>query len=506
MNTPLNPEAQAGPRQPWKLSVTQKVWLGFGLALALLLAVVVTAVRSQREFVASTEAVLRTHEVIDELEDIPALLAAAESNQRGYWLTGDARMLANFELAAAQLPPRLQSVRRLTSDHPRLQQRLDQLGSIIEQKLAQLRDAAAARRPDGDETARQKALAIQGVSHTETIREMSAVLVKEERALLAERTAWSAGHARATEIFLLLSGALGIITVWLAGTEVRRDLRARDQARAELYQLNETLEARVTERTAELQAASEELEAFSSSVSHDLRAPLRAIDGFSKILVTEHGQELSSEAREALQLVRANTQQMGQLIDDLLNFARLNRQPLQKETVLPTTLVSAILAELRATGENHAGEIVVGDLPACPADPALLKVVWTNLLSNALKYTRKRDAARIEIGALPGDAWRAAGDGHGAPSPVTPHASRLTRHTSPVYFVRDNGVGFNMAYADKIFGVFQRLHRAEDYEGTGVGLATVQRIIQRHGGNVWAEAELNNGATFYFTLEPAQCS
>jgi len=241
---------------------------------------------------------------------------------------------------------------------------------------------------------------------------------------------------------------------------------------------NAELERRVLERTAQLEAANQELESFSYSVSHDLRSPLRAIEGFTRILVEDHAGELGPKAQGYLERVRRNALRMGTLIDDLLQFSRLSRKELQKQEVEPAALVHQVLEELDPAAEGRDVRVDVGDLPACDADPAMLKQVYANLLSNALKFSQYRSPAVVRVAAE-----RRGGD--------------------VVYSVSDNGAGFDMRYADKLFGVFQRLHRAEEYEGTGVGLAIVQRIIHRHGGEVWAASAPDEGATFYFTLPRA---
>jgi signal transduction histidine kinase len=240
-------------------------------------------------------------------------------------------------------------------------------------------------------------------------------------------------------------------------------------------QINADLERRVKERTVQLESANHELEAFSYSVSHDLRSPLRAIDGFSQVMLDRFGPQLPDEGQRYLATIREGAQKMGALIDDLLSFARLNRKAVTRRPFDTGKLVRSALDELGFPWPGRQVELRLGELPPSVGDPALLKQVWLNLLSNALKYTRKRASALLEIGCIKIDGVDA-------------------------FFVRDNGTGFDMQFADKLFGVFQRLHRAEDYEGTGVGLAIVQRIIHRHGGRVWADAAPDKGATFFFTL------
>jgi light-regulated signal transduction histidine kinase (bacteriophytochrome) len=235
------------------------------------------------------------------------------------------------------------------------------------------------------------------------------------------------------------------------------------------------LERMVAERTLELASANQELEAFSYSVAHDLRAPLRRIDGFSQLLLEDYAGKLDAEGSKYLQQIRKSAQEMGRLIDDLLALSRVTRSELRRERVDLTTLARSILARLQKNEPGRKAKLVISAGLSANGDTHLLSVVLENLLGNAWKFTGKRPLARIEVGARQEEGQR-------------------------VFFVRDNGAGFDMAYAHKLFGPFQRLHSAAEFEGTGIGLATVQRIVRRHGGRVWAEAEVGRGATFYFTL------
>jgi len=236
----------------------------------------------------------------------------------------------------------------------------------------------------------------------------------------------------------------------------------------------EELEIRVRERTSALEAANKELESFSYSVSHDLRAPLRAIDGFSRIVQEDYAAKLDAEGRRLLGVIRDNSRKMGQLIDDLLEYSRLGRKPLSSAEIDMRRLVEEVLGELQASG-GSSPRLDVGALPPARGDATLLKRVWTNLLANAVKFSSKRGQPVIEV----------SGQENGAQC---------------VYCVKDNGAGFDMRYHEKLFKVFQRLHREDEFEGTGVGLAIVQRVISRHGGRVWAEGKVDEGAAFYVSL------
>jgi light-regulated signal transduction histidine kinase (bacteriophytochrome) len=239
--------------------------------------------------------------------------------------------------------------------------------------------------------------------------------------------------------------------------------------------INAELEERVRQRTEQVEAINKELEAFTYSVSHDLRAPLRGMSGFARVLEEDYGERLDDDGRRYLEIIKSNAAQMGRLIDDLLSLSRLGRQPLKAATIAIDQLARDAFREASADDQRRNIEFTVDPIPECRGDASLMRQVLINLLSNAVKFTRHASPARIHVGSV-------------------------SQNGETVYFIRDNGAGFDMRYAGKLFGVFQRLHGPEEFAGTGVGLAIVKRIIERHGGRIWAEGEPGKGATFYFTL------
>jgi two-component system sensor histidine kinase/response regulator len=263
----------------------------------------------------------------------------------------------------------------------------------------------------------------------------------------------------------------------IANEALQAEITERQRIQEKIRRINGELEQRVSDRTAELALSNEELEAFTYSVAHDLQAPLRNIESYAQMLEEDFGSQVPLEARQYLTRIAARSRDMARLVSDLLNLSRLGKQSLNRQEISLNAIVEELIAAIQ--NETTGRKIIwqIDDLPSLPCDPSLVRQVFANLLSNAVKYSQPRDEARIELG-------------------------HVTKDTETANFVRDNGVGFDMKYSDKLFGVFQRLHAASDFEGTGVGLATVARIVRRHGGRVWAEGQEGNGAVFYFTLTP----
>lgn len=358
-----------------------------------------------------------------------------------------------------------------TADNPIQQQRIPDLEQKIANRLETMEGTRRLRDTQGIETVQQRILSGVGPVAMDSIRAVLGAMATEEKRLLELRTADVKKNA---DVLLEISAAVIVVISLFLGwllMVIRRQMVERKQAEQAIENLNADLQ----QQTKQLEVANKELEGFSYSVSHDLRAPLRAIDGYALMLEEDYRDRLDEEAVRYLSVIRGNSKRMGLLIDDLLTFSRLGRQDLAKGQLNMNKLVQEVIDEALLQEGGKAAKIEVGQLPPAKADRALLRQVWVNLISNALKYSGKSPNPSIEV-------------------------SGCTEGIENVYSVKDNGVGFSMEYVQKLFGVFQRLHRVEEFSGTGVGLAIVQRLVTRHGGRVWAEGAVNKGAKFSFTL------
>jgi signal transduction histidine kinase len=484
MDEPAPPETSS---EPFRRALARAVAVPFILlaALALALALGVTSlVRSAR----LTE---RSDQVLTQCSRLRELLVDRETALRGYLLSGNAAFLQPLVLAEEQLPDAFARLRALVGEEREQQERISRVEHLAN---AWLTFAAEERLNFVEGKDYITAVAHgSGNSLMEGMRgELDGLVAVEQ-----ERRA-SRAHNAALEGRLLFAAGVGwvlvlaaVLAYWgrrqllelsrdheaaLAGLEKQNAaLRAAEK---EMAELNTSLERRVEERTAALSAANRDLEGFTYSVSHDLRAPLRQVAGFAEVLDATAGPKLDVTERRALATLRDSARHSGQLMDDLLRFSRMSRQELRTFSVNLASLVQSARDSLAHELEGRDVEWTVGPLPTVRGDPSMLLLVWRNLLGNALKYTRGRTPARIEVGSAPGGALE------------------------DVFYVRDNGVGFEMGYADRLFGVFQRLHGTE-FEGTGIGLASVRRIVERHGGRVWAEAVPGHGATFYWAIPRA---
>ncbi len=442
----------------------RKTLFGFVASGVLLVSVFALAILAVRGYEDTSRWVAHSYQVVAELEGLAASLAEAESVWRGFMGSGERSYLEERAAVLIRLDRHLQAVKQLTVDNADQQSRLRELESTLDMRHEQIDELIALAQSHGLAVA-QRAPLTEDV-HKATLRVSVQIdeLQHEESKLLAKRrgedAAWS--HGLIAAFVTLLVTVVGVLA-WLC-LRVRSETRARARHAAALDRLNVSL-----------QAANRELESFSYSVSHDLRSPLRAIDGYSLMLEEDYAPRLDETARRYIKTIRAGSQRMAALIDDLLTFSRLSRQSLNRQTVDMNMLARRAAKEVLDIQPEPKPAVDIEQLPPIPGDPALLRQVWTNLIGNAVKYSSKSAAPQVRI--------RAHAEG------------RQVR-----YEVQDNGVGFDMKYADKLFGVFQRLHSMDEYPGTGVGLAIVQRIINRHAGKVSAHGERGKGATFGFTL------
>lgn len=433
-------------------------------------------------------------------------LLDADGGARDNLLTTSRRAYARYESAVERLPADLAVLENAIID-PQLRQSLVDMGTAVTDELAVL-SRLVGKPPPGFPRMGELAALNRSAENLDRIRTLSDTMQKRQTTLATEESQRTY-QSRLLYFFSFLAGSIvcamgGVVAALVLASGVRRraaavatnadrlahglppeplpvgedeiglvDARLREAAR-----LLQTRELQLRDRSMALETANRELEAFSYSVSHDLRAPLRAIDGFSDALEQDCEDSLSSTGRDCLRRIRAAARRMGTLIDDLLNLSRLTRVEVRRQPVDLGQSATAILADLARHCPSRQVDVQVAQGLMADADPELVHIALQNLIDNAWKYTGRTERPRIEIGASPNGAVR-------------------------VFHVRDNGAGFDMAHAGRLFGPFQRLHHERDFEGTGIGLAIVERIVARHGGRIWAEGVVDAGATFYFTLEPA---
>jgi signal transduction histidine kinase len=457
-------------------------------AILLVLANTWVAARSLATMFSAQFWLAHTLEVLAQTEDIALQNRSADASSRGYFLTGDDVFARRYDASSRSLESGIDKLQKLTADNSSQQERIRYLRTRASYKLGAIDAALAVRRSHPDSTVNpivlQQALSDNpgnGQSVQWCINEME----NEEHRLLTQRTHEAAAAKRSLTVTSLAAAVLDLILLIVAFELLLRAERSRielgrraveiNALNTELIASNSSLEARVAERTHELQVSNQELEAFSYSVSHDLRAPLRTIDGFSLALKEDFSDKLNDEGQDYIARVRGGVQRMGQLIDALLQLSRVTRSEISRERIDLSQLATNVFNELRAADPERDVLWIAQPGVMVEGDPRLLRIALENLIGNAWKFTSRTADGRIEFGSG-------------------------TREGHTVYFIRDNGAGFDMQYVDRLFTAFQRLHGDRDFKGSGIGLATVSRIIRRHHGTIGAESIIGQGATFYFTL------
>ena len=465
------PTPKTGRLMDWftHWSIERRVLAGFGLVFSGIVVISAISYRNTAVLIENSRLDTKSHELVQLLGSVGEALGAAESGHRRYLVTGDESYLRSYRTVVEQMPEYLRYLRGLTNEEAEQQARVATLEQLIARQLGAEAGAITQREKHGYQAVRHLALSGAAKNELEGIQRLMTELDSTEQRVLVLRVAQSAGSTRNTIALLGLGALMQLVLLASVYFLIHHDITERRRVATELQTRGEML-----------QAANKELEAFSYSVSHDLRAPLRHIDGYAALLSKSAGEALSDKARRYLQTISDSAKQMGQLIDDLLVFSRMGRQDMLRTTVNLDQLVKTVLHDLRLDLQGRTISWTMQPLPNVLGDPAMLRQVFVNLISNALKFTATRPEAEITIGATKQSSSEAE------------------------IFVRDNGVGFDMQYVHKLFGVFQRLHRNDEFEGTGIGLANVRRIIHRHGGRTWAEGAPDQGATFYFSLPLAR--
>jgi signal transduction histidine kinase len=448
------------------------------------------ALRSLATLDANQRWVEHTWQVLNQVELIMSSAKDAETGARGYIITGEDSYLAPYTSGRGELPKELDTFGQLTADNSSQIHALQEMRAVIAERLSLLQESIDLRRDNDNASLKAMVLSGTGKAQMDHLRAVADRMEAEEHRLLGQRVADERTAAKRARATLLLASGLDLLLIVLMFRYFTRERSLRMQTEqtaaslavaraeverraAEVHELNITLEERVRQRTAELEATNRELEAFSYSVSHDLRAPLRTIDGFSLALEEDYTEAVDATGRDYIKRVRTGVQRMGQLIDALLQLSRITRAEITREPVDLSALATSVANNVRDEYPGRELNITIDPELNAEGDPKLLRVALENLLGNAAKFTSKVDIPQIHFG------W----DGQ-----------------QQAFFVKDNGAGFDMYYAGKLFNAFNRLHGDKDFKGSGIGLATVARVIHRHHGRIWADAEVNHGATFFFTV------
>jgi signal transduction histidine kinase len=452
------------------LSLEKKIDLGFLLVFAVGLLMAGLAWRSASLSLRTFRAVDLTRKTLADIEQTLVDLLTVETYSRGYLLRGDERWLDTYRERLARLRADVPRLRAATAGNPGHQARVGRFEQVLEKELEVIETRVTTYRAKGLEGVLDTALNIPGDGRIRvaTLRDLLQTIEKEESARLSLQSAEAQSAALNTMTMVAIMTLSAAVFVGYSTVVVRRGFRLRQQ-----------FENQIRQQNLELENVNRELDAFSYSISHDLRSPLRGINGWSQAITEDCADLLDERGQGHLQRIRAETQRMGQLIDDLLRLSQLAKSRMAVTRVDLSALAGGIVARLREANPGRTVECVIQSDLHAQGDAGLLDALLTNLLENAWKFTGKVPAARIEF-------------------------TSEEQEGETVFCIRDNGAGFDMTYAAKLFSAFQRMHKMAEFPGTGVGLATVQRILNRHGGRIWADARVNQGAAFFFTLPPRE--
>lgn len=449
-------------------SIHRLMLIGFGLVFVIVTGVSLMAYDTTATLIANTKLDARSHRVITGMDELMTMLEDSERAYRRFLVTGDPSYLEGQQTASELIPAYLLTFAEFSSTNSAQKDRIAQLDAQIKRLFDIQRTGIAQRQKHGYQGVRPLIFGKDANRELESVRRLIDTIADEENTILHARLDASARTTRSSVWLLAAAALLQFALLGSVYALIRHDIAERERVAQELARRGELLEA-----------ANKELEAFSYSVSHDLRAPLRHIDGYVTLLEKAAAKDLNEKGRRYLTTISQSAKQMGQLIDDLLSFSRMGRAEMLTTTVNLNDLMKDVLQRVQQDAQGRAIIWNIAPLPDVQGDPSMLRQVFVNLVANAVKFTSTRAETKIDIGVQ-------------SPSP-----------DEAVVFVKDNGVGFDMKYVEKLFGVFQRLHRTEEFEGTGIGLANVRRIVHRHGGRTWAESQPDQGATFYVSLKRA---